>query len=189
MQNFYIKETSKRVIYRDSLGRFISKEKAIKQRIQPTIIERVEYRTPTGQFVSKKKVKKSKKKVFERKDWSEIEGVQATVLGQQVQGEINFAINQGLDVAIFYKGIIYPIKDLNKLTILWNELNRYAVDLYKNKKGTLYYEMNISQKGNSVVYDFSSLLPSEIERKGNEFKTMQNKMDKKIRSLIQKYKL
>jgi len=187
---YYIKQTTTRVTYRDSRGRFVSKEKAISEGIVPKVKEVTIYRTDSGAFASEEKVKKSKKKVVDVIDKSQTGLSYQGVLGQSLRRNILESVTNGEKVGFIYKNRFYEVskKNLTKIERSWNEIYNKAVDRFKDGD-SLYFTIDIGVTKGKLVIDFDSLIPTEMKKSSKEFKQGKRLIDKDIQRILRSNKL
>lgn len=176
---YFIREEKVTATFRDEKGRFISKEEGIKRGLTPKETKRVEYRTREGRFVSEEKVKRSKRKIVDvvrgkdgvlRDKDLKIGGKKIPkpqfndILGQQMRGKLSEAISAGDRIGFVYKGRFYPVTPemFGKIQDAWQNLSYAAVKLFKDGD-SLYYTIGIAEGPDSLVIDFDSVVPSEID--------------------------
>lgn len=171
-QRYFVRTTRKRLTYRDEKGRFMSKEKAIKEGIAPIESTVVSFQDQNGKFASKEKVKRAKRKIIDK---VEGEGVIKpedvpnkaefiSVLGQQVRKMILDSSLQGDDIAFLWKGRLYKVRPEERFRLqeAWMQLSWLAVDLFK-RQGTLYYTIDVAERPGKLVLDFDSIAPTDAE--------------------------
>lgn len=187
---YFVRETTERLVYRDGKGRFVSKERAISEGLLPTVQTRTEYRTREGKFVSEEKVKRSKRRIVDvvrDKKGNIVEGSEAfkiqgkkipvpqfnDILGQQMRGKLSEAISNGDRIGFIFKGRFYQVSDTRfaKIQEAWIRLSNAAVYMFK-REDSLYYTVGIAEGPDSLVIDFDSILPSEMERDSQEFEDL-----------------
>lgn len=182
---YYIKQTTTRVTYRDSRGRFVSKEKAIEQGLIPKVKEVTIYRTDAGAFAKESVVKKSKKKVIDVIDKSQTGLSYQSVLGQSLRRNILESVVGGEKIGFIYKNRFYEVgkKELSKIERSWNQIYNSSVDRFK-EGNSLYFTIDIGLTKGKLVIDFDSLIPTEMKKSSEEFKQGKRLIDKDIRRIL-----
>jgi hypothetical protein len=180
-QRYFIRTKSEKLVYRDEKGRFVSKEKAIREGLPPKKIEVTTYRDSKGSFVSKKKVKRSKQKIIDTVRGENViipDQIQipkkaefVPILGQAMRRTILDASVENLDIAFLWKGRLYKIKpqERYRLQEAWLDLSALAVDNFK-KGGSLYYSVDIAEEPGKLVIDFDSMAPTDQDLDSEESK-------------------
>lgn len=171
-QRYFIRTTRTRLTYRDEKGRFISKEKAIREGIPPKETTVVTFQDQNGKFASKEKVKRAKRKIIDKVQGEGVIAPEGTpnkaefisVLGQQVRKMILDASLQNDEIAFLWKGRLYKVRPAERYRLqeAWMELSWLAVDLFK-RQGTLYYTMDVAERPGKLVLDFDSIAPTDID--------------------------
>lgn len=182
---YYIKQTTTRVTYRDSRGRFVSKAKAIEQGLIPKVKEVTIYRTDTGAFAKESVVQKSKKKVVDVIDKSQTGLSYQSVLGQSLRRNILESVVGGEKIGFIYKNRFYEVgkKQLSKIERSWNQIYNSSVDRFK-EGNSLYFTIDIGLTKGKLVIDFDSLIPTEMKKSSEEFKQGKRLIDKDIRRIL-----
>ena len=182
---YYIKQTTTRVTYRDSRGRFVSKQKAIEQGLIPKVKEVTIYRTDAGAFAKESVVKKSKKKVIDVIDKSQTGLSYQSVLGQSLRRNILESVVGGEKIGFIYKNRFYEVgkKELSKIERSWNQIYNSSVDRFK-EGNSLYFTIDIGLTKGKLVIDFDSLIPTEMKKSSEEFKQGKRLIDKDIRRIL-----
>lgn len=187
---YYIKQTTARVTYRDSRGRFVSKEKAIKEGLVPQVKEVTIYRTDAGAFASEEKVIKSKKKIVDVIDKAQSGLSYQGVLGQSLRRNILESVVNGDKIGFIYKNRFYQVskKDLSKVERAWNQIYNKSVDRFK-QGDSLYFTIDIGVTKGKLAIDFDSLIPTEMKKTSKEFKQGKRLIDKDIQRILRSNKL
>ena len=182
---YYIKQTTTRVTYRDSRGRFVSKQKAIEQGLIPKVKEVTIYRTDAGAFAKESVVKKSKKKVIDVIDKSQTGLSYQSVLGQSLRRNILESVVGGEKIGFIYKNRFYEVgkKQLSKIERSWNQIYNSSVDRFK-EGNSLYFTIDIGLTKGKLVIDFDSLIPTEMKKSSEEFKQGKRLIDKDIQRIL-----
>lgn len=175
-ERYFVRERREQAIFRDEKGRFVSREKGLREGVVPQIVTQTIFTDKKGRFVSEEKVKRSKRKIVDVvrdqegniKEALKIRGevlkdpVFVDVLGQQARGIILESITSGDKIGFLWKGRLYVVKPerYGKLQQAWNEISNLAVDVFK-ASDSLYYTVSIAEGLQSLVIDFDSVVPTD----------------------------
>lgn len=175
-QRYFTRQLVERTTYRDSRGRFISREDAIRSGVQPSIQRFYRFRDQNGRIRSASFVRRQRRRIITiTADGGQLrrrseQGPTATgpmidapsyqtIMTQQFRRILNDAVQRGVRIGIIFGGQLYEIspEQVGDLEAFFTECEYEYLRLFQPLTGGVYLQMLHAESPDAEVFDFDSL--------------------------------
>jgi hypothetical protein len=182
-------------VYRDSKGRFISKESALRRGIRPQTQRFYEFRDQNGKRRSKKFVSRQRRRVITITQAGELLRRESETTAQEVRQLIpepsfqpiqsqqfrrilNDANQRGVKVGVQFGDQLYEIRpeQMGDLESFFTEMEYEYIRIFEPLTGGVYLQMLHAESPDAELFDFDSLTTApdlddaELQQANDEFR-------------------
>jgi len=193
-QRYFTRRLVSRTVYRDSKGRFISKESALRRGIRPQTQRYYEFRDQSGKRRSKKFVSRQRRRVITITQAGELLRRESETTAQEVRQLIpepsfqpiqsqqfrrilNDANQRGVKVGVQFGDQLYEIapEQMGDLESFFTEMEYEYIRIFEPLTGGVYLQMLHAESPDAELFDFDSLTTApdlddaELQRANEEF--------------------
>jgi len=194
-QRYFTRRLVSRTVYRDSKGRFISKESALRRGIRPQTQRFYEFRDQNGKRRSKKFVSRQRRRVITITQAGELLRRESETTAQEVRQLIpepsfqpiqsqqfrrilNDANQRGVKVGVQFGDQLYEIRpeQMGDLESFFTEMEYEYIRIFEPLTGGVYLQMLHAESPDAELFDFDSLTTApdlddaELQQANDEFR-------------------
>jgi len=194
-QRYFTRRLVSRTVYRDSKGRFISKESALRRGIRPQTQRFYEFRDQNGKRRSKKFVSRQRRRVITITQAGELLRRESETTAQEVRQLIpepsfqpiqsqqfrrilNDANQRGVRVGVQFGDQLYEIRpeQMGDLESFFTEMEYEYIRIFEPLTGGVYLQMLHAESPDAELFDFDSLTTApdlddaELQQANDEFR-------------------
>ena len=194
-QRYFTRRLVSRTVYRDSKGRFISKESALRRGIRPQTQRFYEFRDQNGRRRSKKFVSRQRRRVVTITQAGELLRRESETTAQEVRQLIpepsfqpiqsqqfrrilNDANQRGVRVGVQFGDQLYEIRpeQMGDLESFFTEMEYEYIRIFEPLTGGVYLQMLHAESPDAELFDFDSLTTApdlddaELQQANDEFR-------------------
>ena len=194
-QRYFTRRLVSRTVYRDSKGRFISKESALRRGIRPQTKRFYEFRIQNGKRRSKKFVSRQRRRVITITQAGELLRRESETTAQEVRQLIpepsfqpiqsqqfrrilNDANQRGVKVGVQFGDQLYEIRpeQMGDLESFFTEMEYEYIRIFEPLTGGVYLQMLHAESPDAELFDFDSLTTApdlddaELQQANDEFR-------------------
>ena len=191
-RRYFTRRLVSRTVYRDSKGRFIKKESALRRGIVPEQQRFYEFRDQNGKRRSKKFVQRQRRRVITITQAGELLRRESTaqevrnlipdpsfqpIQSQQFRRILNDANQRGVKVGVQFGDQLYEIKpeQMGDLESFFTELEYEYIRIFEPLTGGVYLQLLHAESPDAELFDFDSLTTApdlddaELQQANEEF--------------------
>ena len=193
-RRYFTRRLVSRTVYRDSKGRFIKKESALRRGIRPETQRFYEFRDQNGKRRSKKFVSRQRRRVITITQTGELLRRESDTTAQEVRQLIpepsfqpiqsqqfrrilNDANQRGVKVGVQFGDQLYEIapEQMGDLESFFTEMEYEYIRIFEPLTGGVYLQMLHAESPDAELFDFDSLTTApdlddaELQQANDEF--------------------